>query len=82
MDIKHSLKSDNLTSPIVLEIKKELNDLGFNTEYFYGNFRSYYGSESNIVIDAETFSHLCLMLHKTRKQLQEERKKKWWKFWK
>ena len=82
MDTKYSLKGCTI-SPYVNEIKKELHDLGFNTRYYYGNFYSLDDeSKLGVAVDAETFNHVCIMLYKTRMQLQAERKKKWWMFWK
>ena len=76
-----SLKGSHI-SPSVEAIKHELRDLGFQPVY-YGTARSYDGKyESSIVIDHAAFDYVCNMLYKTRKELQCEREKKWWKFWK
>ena len=75
-----SLKEPAFFSPAVNEIRNELRDLGY-TPVHMGTARSYDGSyDSSFVIDMDAFAHVCVELQKTRKALQAEREKKWWKF--
>ena len=81
MDVKYSLKGSHI-SPAAHSIRQELHDLGFQVTYL-GTARSYDGEyNSSIIINAQAFEYVCEMLYKTRKELQMEREKKWWKFWK
>ena len=76
-----SLKGSH-TDWSVEEIKRELRELGFEPVYL-GQAKSHDGSyNSSFVVEYEAFNYVCRMLYKTRKELQMEREKKWWKFWK
>lgn len=76
-----SLKGSH-TDPRVEEVKRELRELGF-IPVIFGESRSYDGSyKSSFVVEVAAFDYVCRELYKTRLELQAEREKKWWKFWK